>query len=250
MQHQLLYDGSFDGFLTAVFMVYEERLEPVSLTPEDYFQAGFFSEGVTVITDATKANRVWKGLGKYKKFRSDIYWSFLSEIEGNELVLLQAVQYVLATARDTDYGHPQMLRTAQVRKMVGREKHRMEAFIRFQRTKDEIYYAHVEPDFNVLPLIATHFKNRYADQEWIIYDLKRSYGLYYDLHTVMPMQMDFTENILNKDKFTENEADYSALWRNYFKSTTIKSRINLKLHTQHVPKRYWKYLNEKLPDQF
>ena len=27
----------------------------------------------------------------------------------------------------------------------------------------------------------------------------------------------------------------------------IKSRINKKLHQQHVPKRYWKYLNEKNP---
>ncbi|WP_031427159.1 TIGR03915 family putative DNA repair protein [Flavimarina sp. Hel_I_48] len=248
MQHQLVYDGSFDGFLTAVFMVYEERLEVVSLTPEAYFQAGFFAEGITVITDSVKANRVWKGLSKYAKFRSDVYWSFLSEIEGNELVLLKAIQYVLATSRVADYGHPQILRTAQVRKMVGREKHRMEAFIRFQLTKDAIYFAHVEPDFNVLPLIATHFKNRYADQAWIIYDLKRSYGLYYDLHDVVPMQMDFNEKNFKKIDFTENEPDYSALWRNYFKSTTIKSRINLKLHTQHVPKRYWKYLNEKAPD--
>jgi len=245
MHHQLIYDGSFDGFLTAVFAVYEERLEVVSITPEAYFQAGFFAEGINVITDVKKAARVWKGLSKFKNFRHDVYWSFLSEIEGNELVLLKTIQYVLATSRVTDYGHTQLLRTAQVRKMVGREKHRMEAFIRFQLTKDSIYFAHVEPDFNVLPLIATHFKNRYADQQWIIYDIKRSYGLYYDLFKVTPMQMDFAENASDKTIFTETEADYSSLWQNYFKSTTIKSRINLKLHIRHVPRRYWKYLNEK-----
>lgn len=247
MHHQLIYDGSFDGFLTAVFAVYEERLEVVSITPEAYFQVGLFAEGIEVITDVKKAERVWKGLEKFKKFRHDVYWSFLSEIEGNELVLLKTIQYVLATSRVADYGHPQLLRTAQVRKMVGREKHRMEAFIRFQLTKDSIYFAHVAPDFNVLPLIATHFKNRYADQHWVIYDIKRSYGLYYDLFKVTPMQMDFAENAPEKAIFTEAEADYSALWKNYFKSTTIKSRINLKLHTRHVPKRYWKYLNEKSP---
>ena len=34
----------------------------------------------------------------------------------------------------------------------------------------------------------------------------------------------------------------------FVKNTTDplwKSRINPKLHTQHVPKRYWKYLSEK-----
>lgn len=245
MHHQLIYDGSFDGFLTAIFSVYEERIEAVSITPEAYFQPGLFAEGIEVITDVNKADRVWKGLEKFKNFRHDVYWSFLSEIEGNELVLLKTIQYVLATSRTTDYGHPHVLRTAQVRKMVGREKHRMEAFIRFQLTKDSIYFAHVEPDFNVLPLIATHFKNRYADQQWVIYDIKRSYGLYYDLFKVTPMQMDFAENAPKKAIFTEAEEDYSALWQNYFKSTTIRSRINLKLHTRHVPKRYWKYLNEK-----
>jgi probable DNA metabolism protein len=243
-----MYDGSFEGFLTAIFSVYEERFEVVSITPEAYFQAGLFAEGIQIITDIKKAERVWKGLEKFKHFRYDVYWSFLSEIEGNELVLLKTIQYVLATSRITDYGHPQLLRTAQVRKMVGREKHRMEAFIRFQLTKDSIYFAQVEPDFNVLPLIATHFKNRYADQQWIIYDIKRSYGLYYNLFQVAPMQMNFVENMLGKGIFTEAETDYSTLWQNYFKSTTIKSRINLKLHIRHVPKRYWKYLNEKSPN--
>ncbi|HEA29438.1 MAG TPA: DNA metabolism protein [Leeuwenhoekiella sp.] len=247
MQSQLVYDGSFDGFLTAVFMVYEERLHVVSFTPQTYFQTGFFSERIEVITDLKKAARVWKGLEKFKGFRNEVYWSFLSEIEGNECVLLQAIQYVLKTAHVSDYGHPQLLSTAQVRKMVGREKHRMEAFIRFQLTKDVIYFATIEPDFNVLPLLVKHFKNRYADQQWIIYDVKRNYGLYYDLSSVTPMQMDFAKNSSEKSIFTQDEADYSELWKNYFKSTTIKSRINLKLHIRHVPKRYWKYLNEKSP---
>lgn len=248
MEARLIYDGSFDGFLTAVFKVYEERLTAVALTPEAYYQGGLFAEGLEVITQPEKAERVWKGLAKYKGFRNTVYWSFLSEIAGHELVLLRAIQYILSTGNVSDYGHPDVLKTEQVRKMVGREKHRMEAFIRFQLTKDEIYFANIEPDFNVLPLIAKHFKNRYADQQWIIYDLKRKYGLFYDLHKIEPMQLDFNENSLSPEAFVESEAQYSQLWKDYFKSTTIKSRINTKLHIRHVPKRYWKYLNEKTPD--
>lgn len=76
MRHQLIYDGSFDGFLTAVFTIYEERLNVVSITPEAYFQAGLFAEGIEVITNIKKAERVWKGLEKFKKFRHEVYWSF------------------------------------------------------------------------------------------------------------------------------------------------------------------------------
>ncbi len=57
----------------------------------------------------------------------------------------------------------------------------MEAFVRFQLIKDGLYYATVQPDYNVLPLILKHFKDRYADQRWLIYDTLRKYGILYDL---------------------------------------------------------------------
>jgi len=50
---------------------------------------------------------------------------------------------------------------------------------------------------------------------------------------------------VKSDVFASEEYEYQTLWNDYFKSTNIASRINPKLHTQHVPKRYWKYLSEK-----
>jgi probable DNA metabolism protein len=43
----------------------------------------------------------------------------------------------------------------------------------------------------------------------------------------------------------EDEQLFQKLWKAYFKSLTIKERINPKLQRQHLPKRYWKYLTEK-----
>ncbi|MEA4826461.1 MAG: DUF4130 domain-containing protein, partial [Clostridium sp.] len=37
---------------------------------------------------------------------------------------------------------------------------------------------------------------------------------------------------------------YEELWKSYFKSTTIKDRINPKLQKGHMPKRYWSFLTE------
>lgn len=42
------------------------------------------------------------------------------------------------------------------------------------------------------------------------------------------------------------EKDYQELWKTYFKAVDIPERRNMKLHVQHVPKRYWKYLIEKV----
>ncbi|MGB5941711.1 MAG: TIGR03915 family putative DNA repair protein [Leeuwenhoekiella sp.] len=245
----LVYDGSFEGLLSAVFVAYEEKVQPLTITTEIHALPDFFNETIEVFTDETKAERVWKGLSKYSTFRQQCYRSFLTEIPESGLVIFQAIRYVLQTGNDKDYGEKNVLQLAQWTKMVGRERHRMEAFVRFQLTKDGIYFAQIEPDFNVLPVLEKHFKSRYADQRWIVYDLKRGYGLYYDLTTVTVMTLDLSENKSSTENiFAEAEADYSALWQNYFKSSNIKSRINLKLHTRHVPKRYWKYLNEKLPD--
>ncbi|MEJ2898553.1 putative DNA modification/repair radical SAM protein [Acinetobacter sp. NS-4] len=38
---------------------------------------------------------------------------------------------------------------------------------------------------------------------------------------------------------------YDQLWKNYFHSVNIQARQNMKLHIQYVPKRYWRYMNEK-----
>jgi probable DNA metabolism protein len=43
----------------------------------------------------------------------------------------------------------------------------------------------------------------------------------------------------------EKEVEYQVLWKSYFDSVNIKERKNPKLHLQHVPRRYWKYLSEK-----
>lgn len=255
MQKVLIYDETFEGFLTAVFKVYEEKLKTVQIQKSRNVQSSFFGENEEIISDKVKAERVWSGLQKKLTplGRNQIYYSFLSEISGIENTMLAYIQQVFSSVEsiEKDYANPIVLQLSKIMRSVGREKHRMEAFVRFKLTKDEIYFANIEPDFNVLPLIAKHFKSRYADQKWVIYDIKRKYGLYYNLNHVemivmdFPNEFDFTKT--SSDFFAEEELDFQELWQNYFKSTTIESRKNRLLHVRHVPKRYWKYLSEKQP---
>jgi probable DNA metabolism protein len=245
----LVYDASWSGFLTAVFEVYEFKLEDVVIVREERFEPTMFGDSREVLTDSVKAERVWKSL-KNKlstKGSNDVYSSFLSGLPDIENSLLQFIQLVLKTANgESAFGNPAVLKVSQVSKMVHREKHRMEAFIRFRLTKDGIYYAHIEPDFNVIPLISSHFKKRYADQRWLIYDLRRKYGIYYNLETVHEVSLEFSDASNSTESlFCNAEEEYQTLWKDYFKHVNIQSRKNTKLHLQHVPKRYWKHLTEK-----
>ena len=131
---------------------------------------------------------------------------------------------------------------------MGREIHRLHAFVRFEKLEDGTFFAKIEPDFNVLAVGFKFFKDRYADQKWMIYDLKRKFGIIYDLKNTKffyPEQEQF--NTLKNPELLhhEDEKKYQKLWQRYFTKTNIPARKNLKLHVQHVPKRYWKYLTEK-----
>jgi probable DNA metabolism protein len=247
----LVYDGSFKGWLTAVFEVFEYKFADAGIQPEHRYQSELMHQKHVVVTSEDKSARVWKKLGE-KISRSalrQLYQTFLSEEVVMENMLLSYVRYVLSSpiSVEHDFGNACVLYVQQTARKVHREKHRMEAFVRFQLTQDKLYYAIVQPDFNVLPLLHAHFKDRYADQRWLIYDTRRKYGIYYDLESVTEVRIDFSDDVSSKPDavYDEHESMYQQLWQQYFSSVNIKARKNTKLHIQHMPKRYWKYLTEK-----
>lgn len=246
----LIFDGTWTGILCCVFEIFDKKLKEVSVVREDHFQPDVFSTAQRVYSDEVSAKRVWAGVAKRisKKSLNSLYSCYLSELPRIENVIcaFMRLAFEMEESPEYAYANPIVLRISQVDKMVHREKHRMEAFVRFQLTKDGLYYSSVEPDFNVLPLIARHFKNRYADQRWLIYDQKRNFGIYYDLENVSEVTISNTEIDGNKkDIFQEDEFLYQKLWSEYFKHVNITERKNQRLHLMHVPKRYWKYLTEK-----
>lgn len=253
---QLLYDGSMAGLLSAVFEAYERKAQStarigaaVNAIPDA------FAQRVDVETDFHKARRVWKGLQRQLSPESlDHIWNcFLSELPEREDTILAFIRYVFENpgrAVDQDFGHPAVLWIAQTSRRVWREKHRMEAFVRFQELGDGLYYAVIDPDFDVLPLIAKHFRSRYADQRWLIYDSRRRKGLHYDPATeqLSDVDLELRESADGKpsaEALSDTEGWYQQLWKDYFKSTGIEARKNPVLHLRHVPHRYWKNLIEK-----
>lgn len=249
---RLIYDGSFEGLLTAVFEVYEYRYATAAIVPDTFENQDMFAEEHVVSTDSSKAERVEKSLEKYGGHGTlkDLLRVHLSEDPHREQLILYAIRYMLKEKTDIfkNFADENILRISKLVKSVRREKHRMEAFIRFRQLADGSFYAYIEPDFDVLPLILPHFRARYADQHWMIYDLRRNYGILYNLNSAEFFTPDDSQRevLRNPNAFLhETEKLYETLWQNYFRSTNIVQRRNPKLHLRHIPKRYWKYLSEK-----
>jgi probable DNA metabolism protein len=249
----LLYDGTFEGMLTAIFEVYDRRLTHIKMQKGEWYTSAMFGDVIKIITDEGRAVRVLRGLMQKLSATSvqRLYIAHMAELEGDDDTIAGYIRYAFDASQniEEDYGNKYVLRVSEIVRMMRREKHRMEAFVRFQKLKDETFYAAVTPDFNILPMLIKHFKSRYADQKWIIYDMKRNYGLYYDLHDTQFISLEFSAaNHSGKviAAFSEDEGIYQHLWKNYFNSVNIPARKNTKLHLRHIPKRYWKHLTEKI----
>lgn len=249
----LIYDGAYEGFLTAVFETYRLKLDPVRFVAKGVPPADLFAAVREVETCKEKSDRVKKGLLRKTSAGAAelLHHAFFTEVEEMEQLIYGFIRKAMVADQDIteNFADPDVLRLHELKKQMHREIHRLHAFVRFQKLQDDSWFALVAPDFNVLPLAWPHFHQRYPAQRWLIYDQKRRFGVLNNLQKVdffflspehhRQLLLHFEEN-----KSTD-ERGFQRLWQQYFTSVNIPERANPKLHLQHVPKRYWRFLTEK-----
>ena len=251
-----VFDNTFEGLLTSVFEAYSRRVFPDALFPEGEPLPLFHDEVFTVITEEEKAKRVWRGLQKKLSSGALSYLAqcWLAEEAETPMLLFRYIRKAIDAPRsiETNFADPDVLEFSRMWKRVDWERLRMLQFIRFQKAADGTFFAAVEPEKNALPLAIDHFKDRFADQPWLIYDIKRAYGFYYDLKEVR--QVTFEEGsreghlvtgMLDESLMDKDEKLFQQLWKTYFKAICIKERLNPRKHKQDMPVRYWKHMTEK-----
>ena len=230
-----LYDNTFEGLLTSVFEAYSRRTFPDALIVEGEPLPLFHDEVFTVISDEKKARRVWRGLQKKlsQSALACLAQCWLAEEPETAPLLFRYIRKAIDAPRsiETNFADADVLEFSRMWKRVDWERMRMMQFIRFQKAADGTYF---------------------ADQRWLIYDIKRAYGYYYDLREVW--QVTFGEDsreghlvtgMLDESLMDKDEKLFQQLWKTYFKAICIKERMNPRKHRQDMPVRYWKYLTEK-----
>ncbi len=222
-----LYDKTFEGLLTSVFEAYSRRTFPDALLLEGEPLPLFYDEIFTVITDEEKSGRVWRGL--QKKLSSAalacLAQCWLAEEPETPMLLFRYIRKAIDAPRsiETNFADPDVLEFSRMWKRVDWERIRLLQFVRFQKAADGTFFAAVEPEKNALPLVTGHFKDRFADQRWLIYDIRRAYGYYYDLKEVR--QVTFGEDsreghlvtgMLDESLMDGDEQLFQSLWKTYF----------------------------------
>lgn len=254
------HDRTLDGILSAVFDAYSRHQRPNMLVGAGDQLPLFCEETHQVVTAENHAQRVWNGLEKRltKDGLRVIMTSYLSELPELDNHLFQYIYKVFqlpegAKSIERNMSDPDVLAVTNICRKVLHEVLRMKQFIRFQKAKDGTYLAVVSPDHNVLPMIIDHFSDRFRDQTWLIFDVKRMYGYYYDQNEVTritftddtTLPFDLVSGKLNEDILSEDDQLFQNLWKTYFKAICIRERINPKKQLNDMPRRYWKYMTEK-----
>ena len=254
------FDHTLDGLLTAVFDAYALHQMPDSLSVEGDILPMFCNEVHQVRTAEDKARRVWAGLEKRlsREALRLITVAWLSEEKELSTPLFHYIYKVFrqkegAPSIERNFSDPDVLFVTNTGRRVMHEQLRMKQFIRFQKTKDGTYLGVVSPDHNVLPLIIAHFRDRFGDQPWLIYDARRRYGFYYDRQQVVRITFEDEEALpfdldtgrLSSEVLSQDDQLFQDLWRTYFNAICIRERMNPRKQLSDMPRRYWKYMTEK-----
>ena len=246
------YDKSFEGLLSAVFDAYTNRLFPDELLGVGDIPPLLTRREHTVRTEEEKAGRVFRGLEKKlsRRGRADVLLSWMAEQPGSDHLLFRYMRKVFDSPgfNENDYADSDIFGVKQLAEKVKAEQHLLNGFARFQKTAQGIYFAALSPKYNVLPLMLSHFADRFGEQPWILYDAGRRYGVYHDgnsFHDIALNADSLKNGALRDDLLAEDETLFQELWKSYFKAMTIKERLNPALQRRCMPARYWRHLTEK-----
>ena len=132
----------------------------------------------------------------------------------------------------------------ELNRRVENEAHRYREFIRFSGFPGDVLVSHISPKSDVLTLTAPYFADRMPSEYWIIIDDTRRTA------AVHPRDENFYLTRLTPEEFLRlnvpdrEEDPYPELWREFFRSVSIKARENYRCQRGFLPLWMRKHMTE------
>ena len=240
-----VYDGSFEGLLTAIHEAYYRKQVPGHVLSIRNLQYNLLDEYVHIDTDPEKSDRVYSSICENISCEAlqHVYHVFLSEHVDAGTIIYNYLRYGwrVGSKVDLHISDDRVFKVHEISLRVEHEIHKMMGFVRFRQVEGGLFYAPIKPDNNIVELLAPHFAERLAGQSWVIHDVGRDIAALYNTRSWVVS--DFSVEELPAP--TEEETESRKLWKEFFNTLAIPSRYNPRLQRQLMPRRYWDYLVEK-----
>ena len=246
------HDGSLEGFLSAVFAAYARHEEPEDIIASAGMQASLLADIRDVPTNESHAMRVHDGivrkLGGIGFER--VKYAFLADEPGSGHAIFRFIVRAMESGRSIngDLADPDIATFAQLVRAVSNERHRMLQFLRFSRLEDGVFFARINPKYDVVPLLMNHFSARFNVQPFLIYDEVHGTAGVWNLRDWYLVRPD----TLTLPDLSADEQLYRSAWKTFYDQVCNEQRLNPRLRTQFMPQRFWKNLTEmtELPTAF
>lgn len=243
-----LYDGTFNGLLSVAFYCYINKAIPCNVVAEEKYIHNLLETARFIPTSEVSAERVFNGMYRVasKEAVYDCYNAFLSGNANKELPILK---YILNSFEigpnicnmlSIDY----VLDVVKLRKNVLMEAHRFDGLVRLQEIGNNLWYASVHPDNNIIENVGQFLMRRFPMQNLILHDKNRNLAFMYSVLKPNNYEIIEVPENIQFSIFSEDEIKFQSLWKIFFKSVVIKERTNPRLQMQFMPKKYWKDLTE------
>ena len=238
----LLYDGTFEGFLSLVYEVYYKKLKPTKIyktLPNEIL----FEEILEINSSKESGIKVLNAIKtKFpKEILEKILNIFMCDSKEFEMALLE---YIVIGFKDSkqlyNINNSCVFYLNNLEKELFRVTHKLTGFIRFEELEDKTLYAKIESKFNIVYFLGRHFLKRFNNQNFIIHDINRKLAF-------LKIQSDYSikeVTFFDEPNYSSNEQKFQKLWKSFFSGVTINERTNLKLQTQMVPLLYRTYMSE------
>lgn len=241
------HDGTFAGFLCACESS-ALRGPPFPEPVRAGSSPGLFEERLQAQTDRIEGARLWAGLRAAggDAGAKAVLCAFLSELPGIDALAAEAYRR-LRDGLSLDISIPACLEVEKAARRACKEAERFMGLVRFSELADGSFYSRIEPECEVLPLMAAHFAARFSPMRFAIHDTKRDRALLHEPGKRCVAVTGF--GLLGRadnpdDMLSADEPEIRRLWRRYFEAIAIRERANPKLQTSKVPKKHRAFLAE------
>ena len=235
------YDGSFEGFLSAVFDSFSMKTVPADIVIFDDMEPSLLKIHY-VETNPEHAKRVLNGIEQKLGYSvlNMVKKSFLFDGEGKEIAILRFIRKAFAEGMSagSKIGDEDVNRVYRMCVAVNNEAEHWRQFARFSDSNGALV-AVIHPKHFVLPLIKGFFCARIKNEHFMIFDSEHGAAL---IHTPQKSAIIPVESLDFPDPSEDNF--YSNLWKSYYRHIAIASRYNPTCRRSHMPKRFWQYLPE------
>jgi probable DNA metabolism protein len=238
----LIYDGSFESFLSLVYDVYYQKLKVKSIQKQ-MPQTLFLDDILEIDYDEIKTKKVLQALKTrfQKRDFETILNIFMCDSVEFELHLLR---YIILGFRDSkelaNINNESVFFIQSLQKELFSLNHKMTGFIRFEELEDKTLYAKIDTKFNIVYFLAKHFMKRFNNQKFIIHDTSRDIAFMKNDEFMGIREVANVETPLH----SKDEQKFQKLWHTFFESVSIQSRKNEKAQKQFVPLIYRVYMSE------